>query len=364
MELELLETLPNGRKIYFRPKPNRSVVKQLAIDINTKWQGSGKDLKPLFQDQAGKLWEIEGGGKKFKTAANPKGYKFSNYVKHLHRNLNRRGNFKAATVLLSEVEEATKQVFPGLSKKDNKLFAKRLFDLNEQEIGKIIASRKATESTDHVRSLAKGGLNWFTNLVNIETPLNLTKGAKDLPEASFQDINNPKGRIQTIVESLSSDRITGNPKYKANVILEAFGPNTTTRKVINNAIKVGGASVHSAFKLASDATAGVLDPLTTYTGTVEALNQQKSFPERVVGGIKATEGITGIAGWFSQAIRPVSIQLGAAVSYAELSDTTGLKETTGNKIEKDIVTGTSTFGFGQNPFEGIFRKETLHKYTE
>lgn len=368
MELELLETLPNGRKIYFRPKANRSVVKQSAIDINTKWQGSGKDLKPLFQDQAGKLWEIEGGGKKFKTAANPKGYKFSNYVKHLHRNLNRRGNFKAATVLLSEVEEATKQVFPGLSKKDNKLFAKRLFDLNEQEIGKIIASRKVTESTDHVRSLAKGGLNWFTNLVNIETPLNLTKGAKDLPAASFKEINNPKGRIQTIVESLSSDRITGNPKHKADVIANAFGPNTTTRKVINNAIKVGGGGSTFLLKTASKATAGV-DPLIAYTGTVEALNNQKSWIERTVSGIQATEGFTGTAGWFSPAIRPVSIQLGAAVSYAELSDTTGLKETTGNKIEKDIVTGTSTFGFGRNPFEGLsqlFRKDsnTYNKYNE
>ena len=361
MELEFLETLPNGRKIYFRPKANRSVVKQAAIDISTKWQGSGKDLKPLFQDQAGKLWEIESGGKTFKTAANPEGYRFGNYVKHLHRNLNRRGKFKAATVLLSEVEEATRQVFPGLSKKDNKLFAKKLFDLNEQEIGRIIASRKVTESTDHVRSLAKGGLNWFTNLVNIETPINLTKGAKDLPDASFKDINNPANRIETIKASLFSDVIKGNPKYKAQVIADAFGPNTVTRKVINNTLKGVGAAGTTLLKTTAEVVA---DPLTTYTGTVEALNQQKSLTERVVGGVKATEGMTGIAGWFSPAIRPISIHLGAAVSYAELSDTTGLKEKAEDKFQRDVVTGTSTFGFGRNPFEGIFRKETLHKYTE
>ena len=120
MELELLETLPNGRKIYLRPKTNRSAVKQAAIKINNIWRKVGKknlELKPLFQDQAGKFHEIEAGGKDFKTADNPKGYKFTNYVNHLKRNLLRSSRDKAAIVALSEVEEATRQVFPGLSKK-------------------------------------------------------------------------------------------------------------------------------------------------------------------------------------------------------------------------------------------------------
>ena len=232
MELELLETLPNGRKIYLRPKANRSAVKQSAIKIDTIWRESGKkdiDLKPLFQDQAGKLWEIEGGGEKFKNADNPKGYRFGNYVNHLKRNLLRSSRDKSAIVKLSEVEEATRQVFPGLSKKENKLFARALYDFNEQEIGRILASRKTTESTDHVRSLAKGGLNWFSNLLNIETEINLKKGAKDLPDASYKDINNPASRIETIKASLVSDVIKGNPKYKANVIASYFKGETAKK---------------------------------------------------------------------------------------------------------------------------------------
>ena len=243
MELELLEILPNGRKIYLRPKTNQSAVKQAAIKINNTWRESGKkdlELKPLFQDQAGKFHEIEAGGEKFKTADNPKGYKFTNYVNHLKRNLKRRGLDKSATVLLSEVEEATRQVFPGLSKKDNKLFARGLYDFNEQEIGQILASKKVTESTDHVRSLAKGGLNWFSNLLNIETPLNLRKGAKDLPDASYKDINNPASRIETIKASLSSDIIKGNPKYKAQVIANAFTGETAKKIKKGNLVKKGG----------------------------------------------------------------------------------------------------------------------------
>ena len=245
MELELLETLPNGRKIYLRPKTNRSAVKQAAIEINNIWRKFGKkdlELKPLFQDQAGKFHEIEAGGEKFKNADNPKGYKFTNYVNHLKRNLLRSSRDKAAIVSLSEVEEATRQVFPGLSKKDNKLFARSLYEFNEQEIGRILASRKTTESTDHVRSLAKGGLNWFSNLLNIKTPLNLKKGAKDLPDPSYKDINNPANRIEAIKASLSNDRIKGNPKYKANVIANVFQPKSKTAKNIRNA-SLGGTAL-------------------------------------------------------------------------------------------------------------------------
>ena len=243
MELELLEILPNGRKIYFRPQTNRSVVKQLAINIDSIWRESANktaELKPLFQDQVGRFWEIEAGGKQFQTADNPKGYKFANYVKHLKRNLKRRGINKDATVLLSQVEEATRQVFPGLSKKENKLFAKGLLEFNELEIGRIIASRKTDESTDHVRSLAKGGLNWFSNLLNIKTPLNLTKGAKDLPATSLKDINNPADTIETIKASLSSDIIKGNPKYKAQVIANAFKGETAKKIKKGNLVKKGG----------------------------------------------------------------------------------------------------------------------------
>tara|TARA_R100001463_G_C3509406_1_gene219816 strand:- start:44 stop:1156 length:1113 start_codon:yes stop_codon:yes gene_type:complete len=245
MELELLETLPNGRKIYLRPKTNRSAVKQAAIEINNIWRKFGKkdlELKPLFQDQAGKFHEIEAGGEGFKNADNPKGYKFTNYVNHLKRNLLRSSRDKTAIVALSEVEEATRQVFPGLSKKDHKLFARALYDFNEQEIGRILASKKYDESTDHVRSLAKGGLNWFSNLLNIKTPLNLTKGAKDLPDASYKDINNPANRIEAIKASLSSDRIKGNPKYKANVLANAFQPKSQTAKNIRNA-SLGGTAL-------------------------------------------------------------------------------------------------------------------------
>ena len=242
MELKVLETLPNGRKIYERPKTNRSLIKKAAIAINDDWIKNGKNLdlpKPLFQDDVGKFWEIEPGGKSFQTADNPEGYRFGNWVKHLKRGIDRRGRDKAATVLLSEIEAATKSVFPELSKKDNKVFAKALFDLNEQEIVKIIASRKTTEHTDHVRALSKGGLNWYKNLLNIEIPLNLRKGGELLSDADFKDINNPSDRREMILSGLFSDRIKDNPKtnYKVNVIANAFKPKSNTYKKI----KLGGA---------------------------------------------------------------------------------------------------------------------------
>ena len=312
MELELLETLPNGRKIYLRPKTNRSAVKQAAIKINNIWRKVGKknlELKPLFQDQAGKFHEIEAGGKDFKTADNPKGYKFTNYVNHLKRNLLRSSRDKAAIVALSEVEEATRQVFPGLSKKNNKLFAKSLYDFNEQEIGRILALKKTTESTDHVRSLAKGGLNWFSNLLNIETPLNLTKGAKDLPDASYKDINNPANRIEAIKASLSNDRIKGNPKYKAEVIANAFQPKSKTAKNIRNA-SLGGTAL------------GVLDLLIPGDASAEqfesAIHEGGSWSEAGKTYLSEKKGeLTGAAKTAPFVIGATKLPfVGAAMSYA------------------------------------------------
>ena len=116
--MELLETLPNGREIYSRPKKNIKLERKTAINLHDTWKSSGNKYKPLFQDKNGQLWEIESGGNTFKTAANPEGYRFGNWVKHLKRGIDRRGRDKAATVLLSEIEAATKSVFPELSKKD------------------------------------------------------------------------------------------------------------------------------------------------------------------------------------------------------------------------------------------------------
>lgn len=367
MEVELLETLPNGREIYRRTKKNAKVFKAEAIKIHKNWIASGqKGNKPLFQDIKGQLWEIEGGGKTFRTAANPEGYRFGNWAKHFKRGLQRRGIEKLATPTLEEVARVTAKMFPDISAKDNLEFATRLFELNEEEITKTLAARKLGQHTDHLEPLAKGGVNWFTNLKNIEAQLNLQKSGKPLSTFIEGVEDTPwKGLTREGWIGKISSNINWEKDSKAfeDLLSNSFKKNSATRKVINNTIKGVGAAGTTLLKTTAEVVA---DPLTTYTGTVEALNQQKSLPERAVGAIKATEGITGMAGWFSKAIRPTSIHLGAAVSYAELSDTTDLKEKAGDKFQRDVVTGTSTFGFGRNPFEGIFNKDsnTYNRYNE
>lgn len=346
MELELLETLPNGRKIYLRPKANRSEVKRAAIEINNTWRKFGKndlELKPLFQDQAGKLHEIEAGGEKFKNAeTNPKGYKFTNYVNHLKRNLKRRGLDKDATVLLSEVEEATRQVFPDLSKKENKLFARALYDFNEQEIGRILALKKTTESTDHVRSLAKGGLNWFSNLLNIETEINLKKGAKDLPDASYKDINNPASRIETIKASLSSDIITGNPKYKANVIASYF-KGETAKKIEKGDIRgetfafLDKVIPGDDLKVQGDGTAVLADA----TRKVNWNKLADLGNTNVAKGLTSSVGPTNIA--TNIALNPSLMQqIGARVHKGKPIDWKGFGKELGKDIAWDTVFGGAT----------------------
>jgi len=349
MELELLEILPNGRKIYLRPKNNRSAVKQAAIKINNTWREFGKkdlELKPLFQDQAGKLHEIEAGGEDFKTADNPKGYKFTNYVNHLKRNLLRSSRDKSAIVKLSEVEEATRQVFPDLSKKENKLFARALYDFNEQEIGRILASRKTTESTDHVRSLAKGGLNWFSNLLNIETEINLKKGAKDLPDASYKDINNPASRIETIKASLSNDRIKGNPKYKANVIASYF-KGETAKKIEKGDIRgetfafLDKVSFDDDLKVQGDGTAVLADEARKVNWNKLAdlgnTNVAKQFTSNFGSAVSPSGVATNIA------LNPSLMkQIGARVHKGKPINWKGFGKELGKDIAWDTVFGGVT----------------------
>ena len=176
--MELLETLPNGREIYSRPKKNIKLERKTAINLHDTWKSSGNKYKPLFQDKNGQLWEIESGGNTFKTAANPEGYRFGNWVKHFKRGVLRRGIEREATPNLNEVAAAIKSRFPGLSKTDNLNFAKALITLNDQEITKMLAAKKTGEHADHMIPLAKGGLNWFKNFANIDADTNLRKSDK------------------------------------------------------------------------------------------------------------------------------------------------------------------------------------------
>ena len=66
----------NGRKIYDR------VNWKQGLKLTNEWDGT-RGTKPLFIDTKGEFWEIEKGGKKYQTAANPEGWTFGNYVKHV-----------------------------------------------------------------------------------------------------------------------------------------------------------------------------------------------------------------------------------------------------------------------------------------
>ena len=218
MELELLEILPNGREIYSRPKQNIKLEKQAAVELHNTWKSSGNKYKPLFQDKNGQLWEIESGGNTFKTAANPEGYRFGNWVKHFKRGVLRRGIEKEATPNLKEVAAAGKSRFPGLSKTDNLNFAKALITLNDQEITKILASRKSGEHSDHMVALSKGGLNWYKNFVNIDAETNLKKSGTLLSTKQIKNLALTLDRQKTILSGLSSRYPEDNPKFNKKAI--------------------------------------------------------------------------------------------------------------------------------------------------
>lgn len=237
--MELLETLPNGREIFSRPKDNIKLEKQQAIKLHDAWKQSGKEFKPIFQDNNGQLWEIEGGGNTFKTAKNPEGYRFGNWLKHFKRGITRRGIEKQATPNLKEVAAAVKSRFPGLSNADNLKFAKGLINLNEQQMVKTLASRRVGQHTDHMIPLAKGGLNWFKNFANIDAATNLRKSAKLLSKRDQQRLNISRNRQQMILSGLSSDLVKDNPKnkFQENVIKNAFKPNSNTSKTLTGYTK-------------------------------------------------------------------------------------------------------------------------------
>ena len=229
--MELLETLPNGREIYSRPKQNIKLEKQAAVELHKTWKKSKNKYKPLFQDKNGQLWEIESGGNTFKTAANPEGYRFGNWVKHFKRGVLRRGLEKEATPNLNEVAAAIKSRFPGLSKTDNVNFAKALITLNDQEITKILASRKSGEHTDHMVALSKGGLNWYKNFINLDAETNLKKSGTLLSTKQIKDLALTLDRQETILSGLSTN-LEDNPKFnkKAIYLKNIFNPDTPTGK--------------------------------------------------------------------------------------------------------------------------------------
>jgi len=237
--MELLETLPNGREIYSRPKQNIKLEKQAAVELHNTWKQSGNKYKPLFQDKNGQLWEIESGGNTFKTAANPEGYRFGNWVKHFKRGVLRRGIEKEATPNLKEVAAAVKSRFPGLSKTDNLNFAKALITLNDQEITKMLAAKKAGEHADHMIPLAKGGLNWFKNFANIDADTNLRKSDKLMSAKEIKNLALSFNRQEMILSGLSSDIVKDNPKFnfKADLIKDIFKPDSPTAKTLYKANK-------------------------------------------------------------------------------------------------------------------------------
>ena len=238
--MELLETLPNGREIYSRPKENIKLEKQTAVELHNTWKSSGNKYKPLFQDKNGQLWEIESGGNTFKTAANPEGYRFGNWVKHFKRGVLRRGLEKEATPNLNEVAAAIKSRFPGLSKTDNLNFAKALITLNDQEITKILASRKSGEHTDHMVALSKGGLNWYKNFVNLDAETNLKKSGTLLSTKQIKNLALTLNRQKMILSGLSSN-LEDNPKFnnKAKYIKNIFNPDTVSSNKLKGYTKKG-----------------------------------------------------------------------------------------------------------------------------
>lgn len=248
--MELLETLPNGREIYSRPKKDIKLERKTAINLHDTWKSSGNKYKPLFQDKNGQLWEIESGGNTFKTAANPEGYRFGNWVKHFKRGVLRRGIERDATPNITEVAAAIKSRFPGLSKTDNLNFAQSLITLNDQEITKLLASKKSGEHADHMLPLAKGGLNWFKNFANIDADTNLRKSDKLMSPQQIKNLALTFNRQETILSGLSSDIVKDNPKtnFKPNLIKEIFKPNTPSANKFTGytKTKIGGSVLGAA----------------------------------------------------------------------------------------------------------------------
>ena len=371
--MEPVHTL-GGHPIY------EAMSEEDALKITRKWKAEGKwGEKPRFRFKLDnptkdtglyRFQEIE------KDAARKLGFRFKPVDTLASTNATRRGLIKKAGITNKEIFNIYQKNFPEAPKKEiNQLvrffreqdkFKNKELQLQRIELERLYGKPFAI---DHAEAIASGEkyTDVFTNKRNIEQQINAFKSSKKGSKAyraflKAQGIDTADNRILRGLYSIIDTDKPGSMEWNKSMA-KYFKPDSPTRKALNKTLKGVGAGGTLLLKTAAEAVA---DPLTTYTGTVEALNKLKSLPERAVGAIKATEGITGMAGWFSPAIRPVSIQLGAAVSYAELSDTTGLKEKAGDKFQRDVVTGTSTFGYGRNPFEGIFNKDsnTYNKYNE
>lgn len=207
----------NGRKIYDR------VNWKQGLKLTNEWDGT-RGTKPLFIDTKGEFFEIEKGGKKYQTVANPEGWTFGNYVKHVTRAMKRRAQQKGATPKIDEVFKVFKKKFPEVSDKELRTFTESVMSMNDEQLNLITKSRLPGQHLDHTISLDKGGLHWWSNVRNRDSLFNLKKGALQ-PSELFQRLTNSYSREAQIGTLASDIRLKPGSAFEEKFLARSLGNN-------------------------------------------------------------------------------------------------------------------------------------------
>ena len=181
-DLEVLGVDPSGRPIFRRPTTKTGIAHaRLMNDAYVAGGESTQGLKPYRRDTKGVDFEIEGKGQKYKTDANPKGYRFGNAAKHSERAQFRRLKEQGKVISLDERLDLMRLEFPGAPEEEIARLAEQIHDYNEAQIRETVntARKKKWHVEDRTPVSGKKGYRSWHNLKPDEPGFNLWKSAKD-----------------------------------------------------------------------------------------------------------------------------------------------------------------------------------------
>ena len=191
--LEVLGVDPGGRPIFKRPTDKKGIAHaRLMNDAYVAGGESTMGLKPYWRNDKGVDFEIEGKGEKYKTDANPKGYRFGNAEKHKERAQYKRLNEKGKVISKNERIALMKEEFPTAPEEEVRKLAEKIHDHSESKIR--AAARIARERGWHLedRTPVSGKTHGFRSWHNLkpdDPKFNLWKSAKN-PGAEYAAAHN------------------------------------------------------------------------------------------------------------------------------------------------------------------------------
>ena len=166
-EVEAIGIDPDGRTIFRRPTDTAGIYHaRLMNDAYVAGGESTQGLKPYWRDTKGVDFEIEGKGQKYKTDANPKGYRFGNAAKHSERAQFRRLKEQGKVISLDERLDLMRLEFPGAPEEEIARLAEQIHDYNEAQIRETVntARKKKWHVEDRTPVSGNKGYRSWHNL--------------------------------------------------------------------------------------------------------------------------------------------------------------------------------------------------------